>query len=195
MSRRSLRVTLPALFSVLLMGSVVPAFARAKQVISARAGLVTRAEGEVLYHCHEKGEGVEQLLPGTLLHDGDRVFTTATGRATWSLNPESHMTISADSVVRVHNASLDRMHFDIERGEVTVISRSLKGGASLVIHAPPGLLTVRKPGRYHFRVAENGETKAAVEQGELRYRDNGKEVSLKKHMKVSFLKVETRSDH
>ena len=170
--------------------------ARAQErVVSARAGLVTGAEGEVLYHCHEKGEGVERLQPGERLHDGDRVFTSKTGRVTWGLNPDSYMVVAADSVVRVYDAALDRMHFDVERGEVVVVSRALKGGAALVIHAPPGVLTVHKPGRYLFRVAEGGETEAAVERGELRYEDKGKVVSVKKGRRVNFIKVREGDMH
>lgn len=166
-----------------------------RRVVSARAGLVTRAEGEVIHHCHEKGEGVEPLRQGERLHDGDRVFTAGTGRATWALNPDSFMAVAADTVVRVYDASLDRMHFDVERGEVTVIVRSLEGGAALVIHAPPGPLTVTRPGRYLIRVAEGGETEASVEKGELRYEEKGKTLSVKKGRKVYFKRVEGKSGH
>ena len=122
----------------------------------------------MVHHCHEKGEGGEQLESGTQLHDGDLVYTSKGGRVTWALNPDSSMTVSADSFVRVYSGALNRMHFDVERGKVVVICRSLKGGAALVVHAPPRLLTVHKPGRYLFRVAENGETEDSVEKGELR---------------------------
>lgn len=171
--------------------------ARAQEgrLVSARAGLVMSAEGEVLYHCHEKGEGVEQLRSGAKLHDGDRVFTSKGARATWALNPESFMALSGDSVVRVYDASLDRMHFDVERGEVAVIVRSLDRGAALVIHAPPGILAVYKPGRYLFRVAEGGETEASVEKGELRYEEKGRTVSVKKGRKVYFRRVGKTTPH
>ncbi|MDQ3802355.1 MAG: FecR family protein [Acidobacteriota bacterium] len=166
-----------------------------ERVVSARAGLVTGVEGEVVYHCHEKGEGVEQLRSGERLHDGDLVYTSKGGRVTWVLNPDSYMMVSADSAVRVYESALDRMHFDVERGEVIVVSRSLEGGTALVVHAPPGLLTVYKPGRYLFRVAEGGETEAAVERGELRYEEKGRVVSVKKGRRVNFIKVRKGGMH
>lgn len=166
-----------------------------ERVVSARAGLVTRAEGEVLYHCHEKGEGVGQLVAGARLHDGDLVYTGKGGHATWSLNPDSFMTVSEDSAVRVFDGSLDRMHFDVERGEVTVVSRSLKGVASLVVHAPPGQITVRKPGLYLFRVAADGETEASVGKGKLTYVEGGKTLSVKRGRKVNFRRVEKKIEH
>lgn len=105
------------------------------------------------------------------------------------------MTVAADSVVRVYEGALDRMHFDVERGEVVVVSRTLGGGASLVIHAPPGILTVHKPGRYLFRVGDGGETEASVEKGELRYEEKGKTLSVKQGRKVTFKRAERKTEH
>lgn len=166
-----------------------------ERVVSARAGLVTRAEGEVLYHCHEKGEGVEQLRSGVQLHDGDLVVTARGGQVTWALNPGSYMTVAADSLVRAYATRLDGMHFDVERGEVTVVVRSLGNGAALTVHTPPGQLTVRKAGRYLFRVEEDGETEASVAEGELRYLEKGREVSLKKGRKVDFRRTGKGVEH
>ncbi len=179
---------------LVVLHAYLPAPAQ-ERVVSARAGLVTGVEGEVLYHCHEKGEGINQLQAGVQLHDGDRVFTSRGGRVTWALNPGSYMTVSPDSAVRVYDGSLGAMHFDVERGEVVVIVRSLRNDAGLVIHTPPGLITVRKAGRYLFRVEEDGETEASVGEGELRYREKGKEVGLKKGRKVNFCRTGKGVEH
>jgi hypothetical protein len=163
------------------------------KVVSARAGLVTKVEGEAYYR-PGGGNEIKQLQTGTKLEDGDTVLTVSNGRAEWTLNPDSYLQVGADSYVRIYETSFERMHFDIERGEVFVIVRSLERGASLVIHTPPGLLTVYKPGRYRFRIAANGETEAAVGKGELRYVDNqGKQVSVKKRRRVNFYQVEKKS--
>lgn len=192
--RRRLVVPLMML-TLLLCGRAVAAGVLSAQVVSARAGLVTRAEGEVLYHCHEKGEGVAQLESGVQLHDGDLVYTGKGARVTWALNPDSSMMVAADSFVRVYSGALDRMHFDVGRGEVVVITRSLKGGAALVVHAPPGIIAVHKPGRYLFRVADGGETEALVEKGELRYEEKGKTIILKTGRKVTFRRAEKKIEH
>jgi hypothetical protein len=138
------------------------------QVISARAGLVTRVEGEVLYRRRNEKE-LRQLQAGVRLGDGDRVITAWNGRAEWTLSPDSFLQIGADSDVRIYATSLDAMHFDIERGEVFIISRSLNGSTSLVLDTPPALLKVVKSGRYRVRVAADSETEAAVSDGELQF--------------------------
>lgn len=166
-----------------------PPAASRQQVVSARAGAVTRVEGEVIYHCHDKEDGVGKLEAGVRLHAGDLVFTAEQGSATLTLNPDSYLMVAANSSVRVYGTELDRMHFDVQKGEVFVLSRSLGEGASLVVHTPPGLLTVHKPGRYRFSVAEGGETEADVVRGELRYTDGrGRLVRVKERRKVRFIK-------
>lgn len=183
-------------FGILLLSLYACVAAQAQErVVSARAGLVTRAEGEVLYHCHEKEEGVAPLRAGVQLHDGDLVFTAAGGSVTWALNPGSYITASGDSLVRVYATNLDGMHFDVERGELALVVRSLENGAELVIHPPPGPITVRKSGRYFFRVEEDGGTEAAVSEGELRYQEKGKEVGLKKGRKVNFRRTGKGVEH
>ena len=78
---------------------------------------------------------------------------------------------------------------------VTATRRSLKNGAALIMHTPPGLITVRKAGRNLFRVEEDGETKASVGEGELRYLEMGKGVSLKKGRKVGFRRTGKGVEH
>jgi hypothetical protein len=156
------------------------------QVVAARAGIVTRAEGEVLYGAQGDRE-MRRLQIGVRLANGDAVTTALKSRAEWSLTPDSYLQVGADSRVRIYETSLDRMHFDVERGEVFIIVRSLAGGEALVVHAPPGEVIVRKPGRYRFRVAASGETEAAVSSGELRYiNEQGKTVIIRKRKRIRF---------
>lgn len=162
------------------------------QVVAARAGVVCHIDGEVWRHPHSKS-GVEQLGVGTQLNNGDLVLTGEKGLAEWSLNPDSYLRVTAKSQVRVQEASLRIMRFDLERGEVFINIRHLSNGTSLVINTPPGLLTVYKPGRYIVRVSESGETEAIVGKGELRYKDKkGKLNSVKQGRRVYFQKVESQ---
>ena len=183
-----------ALTALLLLASCFAVLASGvkAQVVSARAGVVCHVDGEVWYHAHSsKGGGVQQLEVGTELNNGDFVITSDKGLAEWSLNPDSYLKVAANSHVLAQETNLDRMRFDIKRGEVLINIRAFNNGASLVLHTPPGLLTVYKPGRYLIRVAEGGETEAIVGKGELRYKDkNGKLTSVKEGRRVYFYKEE-----
>jgi len=182
-SFRLLCVLLVVMLTTSSRGAVV---SEQEHVVSSRAGVVTRAEGEVLYRAQGERD-MRRLQIGVRLTNGDAVTTAAKSRAEWSLTPDSYLQVGADSRVRIYETSLDRMHFDVERGEVFIIVRSLAGGAALIVHAPPGEVTVRKPGRYRFRVAANGETEAAVGRGELRYVDDlGKTVTIRKRRRIRF---------
>lgn len=164
------------------------------QVVSAQAGVVCHVDGDVWHHPHSK-HGVQQLEVGMEMNNGDLVVTGDEGLAEWSLNPDSYLRIGANSQIRVQETNLDRMRFNIERGEVFINLRSLSNGASLVLNTPPGLLTVYKPGRYLIRVSESGETEATVGRGELRYKDKkGKLCKVKEGRRVYFYKLE-KNDH
>jgi hypothetical protein len=162
------------------------------QVISARAGLVTRVEGEVLFRRRDEKE-LRPLKAGVRLGDGDTIITAWNGRAEWTLSPDSFLQIGSDSNVRIYATSLDAMHFDIERGEVFIISRSLNGSTSLVLDTPPALLKVVKSGRYRVRVAADSETEAAVRNGELQFVNaEGQIVKVRGRRRVRFASSERR---
>ena len=165
------------------------------QVLAARAGVVTRAEGEVFYRQRD-GMDVRQLQVGVKLGDGDALITKQGGRAEWSLTPDSFLQVGADSSVRVYELGSSRLHFDVERGEVYVIVRSLEKGGALIIHTPPGLLTAYKPGRYRVRVATSGDTDAAVAKGELSYVDaKGNLIRVGKRKEVHLFTGEKKIVH
>lgn len=159
------------------------------QIISTRAGTVKNVRGETFFRCHLNEKEALPLEKNLLLHNGDTVLTTEEGSVAIALNPDSYLVLSADSLMKVVETDLGAMHFDIERGEILIISRSLKGGASLVIHTPPAVLTVFKRGNYRIFVDKNGNAEANVGSGELRYIDeNGELKRVKKGRKVNFVK-------
>jgi hypothetical protein len=189
----ALVMLLPLLPPAVARHSLAAATRQRAQVISARAGLVTRVEGEVRCHHHEREGGVKELRAGERLNDDDIVFTNETGRVQWTLNPDSYLSASPGSTVRVNDTSLEQMSFGVERGEVVVVVRSLGKGISLTIRTPPVPLTVHKAGLYRFRVTEDGGTVAEVVKGELRYTDEtGSLVVVKKGRSVTFRKAEKR---
>ena len=159
------------------------------QVISTRAGVVKKVQGDVFYRCHENQQDALKLINNLALHNEDTIVTAEASSAVLALNPDSYMYVDGDAYLKIKQTELDKMHFDIERGEIILFIRSLKNGASLVIHTPPGILTIYKGGQYRISVGKKGETEANVFGGELRYFDeNGKLNKLKKGRQVNFVK-------
>jgi hypothetical protein len=75
----ALVMLVPLLLPAVARHSLAAATRQRPQVVSARAGLVTRVEGEVRCHHHEREGGVEELHAGERIHDDDIVFTNETG--------------------------------------------------------------------------------------------------------------------
>ena len=141
------------------------------QVIRAEAGLVRKVNGEVLIHCHSRESGFSTLRDGEALHYEDLVITNSSAFIVFALNPGSYLQMSAGTTLRVRETALSAMHFDVNVGEVIVHVGSLKNGASLVLHAPPGILEIRKKGLYRVSVDADGNTQVNVVRGELAYFD------------------------
>lgn len=183
----------PTLLTLALALLLIPVTAHAQilfindaQIVSARAGVVSRVEGDVWYRRRDEQQ-TQQLSTGVSLSVGDLVWTGSRGRAEWSLNPGSSLQVGPRSQVRVYETSLEKMHFDIERGEVFAVVKPLDDGAALVLDTPPALLNVIRSGRYRVRVATDNGTEAAVSSGELRFiNQEGKTVRIMKRQRVRF---------
>ena len=147
-------------------------------IVSAYAGNVYRIDGDVRFK--HVGETTWRLLHvGERLKLGDEVLTGDHAYAEWSLNPGSHLEVHAHSQVRVFDTSLDRMHFDIEAGQVFAVVTTLDNGAALVMDTPPALLHITKRGIYRIRVNTENQAEAAVQIGELKLIDGkGKTVKV-----------------
>jgi len=165
------------------------------QVISTRAGIVKKVDGEVIYRCHENENDARNIVNGLALHNEDTIVTAESSSIIMALNPDSYLYVDGDALIKVKNTELNKMHFDIERGEIILFIRSLKNGASLVIHTPPGILTISKGGRYRVSVGKEGNTEANVFGGELHYIDEkDKLIKINKGSQVNFIKKTLLSD-
>ncbi len=140
----TLGLTLLAPRPVGCSNSQEPGLQRAQSlVVAARAGRASRVDGEVWIE--RRGEAERRPLRiGEILSAGDVVLTGAQGSVKLALNPGSYLQVSARSNVRVQETDLNRMHFDVEQGEVIALVSSFEKGAALEIDTPPALLSVVK---------------------------------------------------
>jgi hypothetical protein len=154
------------------------------QVVYARAAEVMRIDGDVRLRRHGEAE-TTPLLPGTKLTPDDLIVTGMNGRAELSMGPDSYLQVGHGSHVRVYEVTASTIHFDVERGEVFVIVRSLPKEISLIVDTPPAPLTIAKRGRYLVQVAADGATEVAVEKGELSFTGSGnKTVRIRSHRRA-----------
>ncbi|MDT7806324.1 MAG: hypothetical protein QOJ70_137 [Acidobacteriota bacterium] len=156
------------------------------QVISVRAGYVTRVEGETWVRRHGATE-LSALQQSDSLVRGDVVLTGNDGRAEMTLTPGSYMQVGPLAEVWIYAIEDDRIHFDILRGEVSATIEGNIGDTPLVLDTPPAELDIVKRGHYILQVAADGSTEAYVEAGELLFVDSNEvTVRLKKHKRVRF---------
>jgi hypothetical protein len=150
---------------------------------------VKKVDGEVFVHCHKSRPDMAALRKGEVLHKDDFILTHRSGSAVFSLNPDSYVLMSADTVLTVRETILSAMHFDVSVGEVIITVSGLDNGAALVLHPPPGPLEIRKKGLYRVYVQPDGNTQVNVVRGELFYTDhNRRRVRLAKGKQVDFRK-------
>jgi hypothetical protein len=156
------------------------------QVISVRAGYVTRVEGETWVRRHG-GTELSALQQNTSLVSGDVVLTGHDGRAEVTLTPGSYLHVGPLAEVWIYAIEDDRIHFDILRGEVSATVEGNIRDTPLVFDTPPAELDIVKRGHYILQVAADGSTEAYVEAGELLFVDSNEvTVRLKKHKRVRF---------
>ena len=80
---------------------VVLPSANLAQVVSARAGVVRKANGEVFYRCRDNPKEFKDLSPASILHNNDSILTAETGNVLLGLNPESFLFIDRNSSIKV----------------------------------------------------------------------------------------------
>ncbi|MEW6213111.1 MAG: FecR family protein [Acidobacteriota bacterium] len=134
--------------------------------VSARAGAVNIAEGDIAY---KRGEADwDMLIAGDELRSGDVVKTGQAGRAEILLNPGSYLRISENTEFVFLDTSLDNLKIEILRGaaivEVAVASQDQISIATII--TPHSTFYPVKGGLYRFDV-DAAKTVALVRKGKL----------------------------
>jgi hypothetical protein len=185
------RLTLSLLQSLCLCAAA-PARATAQgQVISAKAGVVTRVIGESKVRRHGADEP-SRLQAGDELRKGDLLLTGEGGHVELTLNVGSYLRVGPLARVWVHEVEDNQIHFDILRGDVSAIVGRLPEGLTLILDTPPAELHIIKRGHYVVRVAADG-AEAYVAEGALSFTDaGGQTIRLGKHRRARFAMLAKR---
>ena len=173
----------------LMLAIITCVYCVGSQVISARAGLVRKVDGDVFIHCHEDTAKKSKLQIGDILHNEDLVVSSESASVVLALNPGSHLFLYGATTLRVKDTALESMHFDIIVGEVIAKISELENGASLLLHPPPARVEILKKGLFRVFVQGGGETQVNVVTGEVMYNDqSSRPTRLKKGRQVDFVR-------
>lgn len=135
---------------------------QSQYVVSARAGVVNIAEGDVSF---ERGGKVDMLIASDVLRAGDMVRTGRDGRAEILLNPGSYLRLSANSEFTFSDTRLHRLEMKLLKGSA-IIEASIIVEAITVI-TPQGTFPLMDGGLYRFNVGANGSSEIIARKGKV----------------------------
>jgi hypothetical protein len=121
---------------------------RAQVVLSARAGLVHYVEGEVALVSAGKSSAVQNSANGrfTDMKDGDRLITSAEGRAEVLLNPGVFLRLGEDSEIRMISSRLSDVRVEVVKGNALVEATEVLKDNAVTILAGSAELTFDRMG-------------------------------------------------
>ncbi|HSE30710.1 MAG TPA: FecR family protein [Pyrinomonadaceae bacterium] len=132
--------------------------ARARYVISAKAGGINAVSGQATVHGRGESEW-QQLMVTDDLNSGDRVRTETDGRVEILLNPGSYLRVGGDSEVELADNSLDNLEVRLLRG-VAIVEATGGDGIELNINisTPHTKLAIVRHGLYRLSVTPSDNT-------------------------------------
>ncbi len=122
-------------------------------LISAKAGGVNYIEGKVTVERADGNSGY--LVKGDSLQVGDKVSTTANGRAEVLLNPGSFIRLDNDSEFEFVTTSLDDLELQINRGSA-IFEVYASDDFKVTVKTPKAKFYLVDTGVYRVNVLENG---------------------------------------
>ena len=139
-----------------------------KYLISAKAGGVNYAEGEVTVSRKEGRSGL--LMRRDDLEIGDRVETGANGRVEVLLNPGSYLRLGANSSFEFKTTSLDDLQIRVDRG-TAMFEVFAANDFRVTIETPKGTASLIESGVYRLNVLNDGRAEIDVFDGKAQIGD------------------------
>ena len=158
--------------------AVLAAPALAQNAISARAGMINVADGEVFLVDANGGAPLRvEPKPSELIEVKEgQILKTAEGRSEVLLTPGAFLRIGEESSFKLIGNRLSDVRLEVLSGSILVEVVELLDGNSLTVLAKHSATSVLKPGIYRFD-ADPGRIR--VYQGEARVQIDGAAQTLK----------------
>lgn len=172
--RSSILNRVVALTALLLFGAAIPNFAQdrskapsagtTKYVVSAEAGAVNVVEGEVIF---ESDAGrVGRLVKGDDIKVGQKVTTSADGKAEILLNPGSYLRVGGNTSFEFESTSLENLTVNVHKGSA-VFEVFASNDFLVNVNGPDASFVIVDSGVYRIDVVE-GKSTFSVRRGQAR---------------------------
>lgn len=170
----------PSLFAVAAAAVLAswPAAAPAQQAISARAGLINVADGDV-FLADERGGGrrpFERRATELVELKEGQTLETGEGRAEILLTPGAFLRLGESGAVRMQSSRLTAVRVELLRGAALVDVVEMLKDHSLAVVVEGAEASIGKPGLYRFEAAP---PRIRVFRGEAEVRAGGRTQELK----------------
>lgn len=162
----------------ILLFSTIPGLP-GQNLINARAGLITFAEGRVLLEKLPLQFSAERLE----VFESGQLLQTVTGKAEVQLGPGSSLWIGPGSGIRMVRSALHDTVIQVERGEVFIEIVEKYKNNLLNIRLGNSVVELKERGRYSFKRDPN---RLYVHQGKASISMDGKNLTVKKG-RVAYL--------
>ena len=136
-------------------------------VISAKAGGVNLVEGRVSVERAQKNAKSGYLLKGDTLEIGDKVSTSADGKAEILLNPGSYLRLAENSSFEFVTTSLDDLQIKINRGSA-MFEVITDNEFRVAVNTPNSKFYIVDSGVYRVDTLTDGTGKISVWKGKAR---------------------------
>jgi len=179
---------LAAGMALLFVLSVTPPLARAQNYsdsnydddIDQIVARVSFVQGPVSYARGDDPDEWDAALINVPFGLGDRLYSSADGRAELSLPGGNFVRLGRRSYVTALTLTYDTKQFYVGNGAATFTVRRLGRDEIFEIDTPSVAVTVDQPGRYRVEVDDNGDTRVIVRTGVALVAANGRQLTVER---------------
>jgi hypothetical protein len=135
---------------------------QSQYVVSAKAGIVNIAEGDVSF---ERGGKVDMLIASDVLRAGDVVKTGRDGRVEILLNPGSYLRLSANSEFSFIDTRLHMLELNLLKGSAIIEASMIV--EMIIVVTPQFKIPLVNGGLYRFNVGANESSEIIARKGKV----------------------------
>jgi len=181
-AKRLARRSLAAALAFLMLFLNTPPAARGQDDsdddIDEIVARISYLQGEVSYARGDDPDEWDPALVNVPFALGDRIYSSAEGRAELQLPGGNFVRIGRRSYLNALTLTYDTKQFYLANGAATVTIRRLDSDEIFEIDTPNVAVTFEEPGRYRVEVDEDGNTRVIARRGTATVAANGRQVTV-----------------